>query len=156
VRVECPSCHRLEEWQTDERTVCIEGGSRQPVGHPVLAAWKTLLSARSHGQVVVARCPCGQPMLASTGTAIPWTLHTVEGEFQVDGTAQSGPNGPLSDSELSTLLEKRYGWKLELKPFQALFTSTMMLSILAPAILWVIALSIVIVFLVGLVNQPGF
>ncbi|MCB9673749.1 MAG: hypothetical protein H6737_01455 [Alphaproteobacteria bacterium] len=152
----CPVCHRRERWDGGERHVEMEGGRRNPPVHPVLQAWRTCREAREAGRVVVGRCVCGQPLVAEAGTWMPWTLDTPKGPVVVRADGQSEAGGEIETERLDARLYAGLGPKIEIKPGLFVFQSTMMLSIVAPALLWLAALFVVIVFLIGFGSKPGF
>lgn len=155
IQVDCRSCFRKEHWSDDAREVVQAGGSRQPAEHPILAAWHTLVTARRGGRVVVGSCVCGQPLIAMSGPPIPWTLDTSTGAFTVSTDAIEGPAGAVTIAEVEATLTKLYGPRFEFRPASALFQGTLMLSIVAPMLLWVGALVTVILILSALARPAG-
>ncbi len=135
----------------------MEGGSRKPAVHPALAAWQTIHQAREDGRIVVGRCVCEQPQLADADSGLPWfdwVLDTPDGPVTLTRSGIEGAQGPVDPQEFQARMKKWFGWRFEFRPFLWMFQSTVMLSIVAPALLWLCALIAVIVFLSGLANPP--
>jgi hypothetical protein len=151
IEVRCRCCHRVEKWtQTGSRTVEVPGGARVPED-PAWQAMDTLV-ASAQGQLgaVVAVCPgCGQPMVApGPWPDVRWVIRTSQGELVYKrGSFQAGDR-PLSvDQALQWLQsaqprlvrpdERRMSW----------FESALLLSMMAPVVVWVGAAMFVAVFL---------
>jgi hypothetical protein len=139
--VHCPSCHRREHWQDGSKTVETPGGSRKPAVHPELAAWRTVLAAhRGETLPVVCACAsCAQPMLGD-GTAIPWTIHTPQGDLYITREF-TGPEGPMTEAEAAFWAEETLR---DVQPFQfflRLFQAFVLTAVLTPILsLWVFSL----------------
>ena len=147
--VHCPSCHRRERWDNGQREVESPGGARVPAGHPELAAWRTLRAAlQGESAPVVGRCPaCDQPMIGEA-TAVPWTIHTPEGDLVVDGVL-TGPKGKMTVDEANFWVEEQLRERIEVKPGLWLFQASVMSTMLVPIGLWVFALVCFLTFIVN-------
>jgi hypothetical protein len=125
--------------------------------HPALAAWQTVEKAREDGRVVVGRCVCDQPLTADGASELPWfdwVLDTPDGPVTLTARGAVGSEGPIDGTAFQARMTKWFGWRFEFHPFLWMFQSTVMLSIVAPALLWLCALIAVIVFLSGIANPP--
>ncbi|MEZ4319322.1 MAG: hypothetical protein R3F61_17545 [Myxococcota bacterium] len=156
MKVACPSCFRAERWEGGEKHVDIEGGQRRPSVAPELAAWNTCRQAREAGRVVIGPCVCGQPMVAPSGEWHDWEIPTPAGRFVVRADGQDGPSGPIDTEAAQARLDALFREPFEVRPFLWLFQSTLMLSVIAPALLWTLAVGMVLLFLSSFMNPPGF
>ncbi len=136
----CPSCHRRERWEDNDRSVESPGGARLPTVHPELAAWRTVLAAyRGETEPVVAACSeCHQPMIGPE-PAIPWTIRTPQGDLLVAGDL-SGPDGPMSEADADFWVEEQLREKLDAKPGLWLFQASVLSTMLVPMALWIFAI----------------
>lgn len=155
VEVTCRTCHRTERWRDGGavREVVVIGGGRRPTVHPDLAAWELLLEVH-HGQSapVVAACPaCDQPMVGA-GPSIPWTVHTPEGDLEVQDHTLRGPTGSLSWADADALVRRHHEdglpWADYVGP-KALMQGSAVALMLTPVALWVAAACTVVLFLVN-------
>ena len=139
MRVHCPTCLRVERWEDAVQTVVAEGGRRRPSVHPELAAWRTVLASR-RGEIgpIVGRCQgCEQPLVGDAGASIPWRIVLPEGALHI-GDALEGPNGPLPEDLASAQVEAAYAERTS--PGRAAVQGALVASMLAPFLLWLLAL----------------
>ena len=150
--IRCLSCHRRERLEEGHRLVESPGGSRRPTMHPELAAWRTLRAGRAgETDPVVDRCTaCQQPMIGP-GKAIPWTIHTPEGDVEV-ADALTGPKGPMTLDEADFWIEEQLRERLEIKPGLFLFQASVLSTMLVPLALWVFAVICFFTFVIRFGN----
>jgi hypothetical protein len=139
--VNCPSCHRQERWQPEGPTVEMEGGQRQPEGHPHLAAWRTVRRSLD-GELgpIVGRCSaCDQPLVALDSACpetINWTFKTPAGDYQVHKEVL-GPSGPIPLDEFDAYMSATYREQPVARPAQTLFTMMVLTLMTVPILLWI-------------------
>ena len=147
--VECPCCHRSEHWSGSNHQVDMEGGHRQPAGHPHIAAWNTLRRslAGEIGRVVGACVACGQPLVTTSNQAnlYTWTFPMADGEYAVAGGIE-GPDGPVSPEAFQQRIMDEFYEEEEFEPAHTLFSMTVLLFMTAPVLLWVVT-GIIVAFI---------
>lgn len=128
-----------------------EGGSRRPTVHPELAAWRIVAASLDGAEgVVVGACPaCGQPLVGAAGAErAPWTIHLPKGDpitVAADGTLAATTR---EQADLTIRAAYPTGFVLsDLAPGLALFQGSLLTLMLAPVLLWVLAVLSVFVFL---------
>jgi hypothetical protein len=141
ILVQCPCCHRSERWKGAARYIELEGGQRQPVGHPHLAAWNTLKRSLSGeiGRVVGACSACGQPLVTAQSVAniFSWTFTTTSGDYHVASDVQ-GPDGHVTLDDFHQKIVAEYYEEEVFEPAQTLFNMTVLGFMTVPIILWVL------------------
>ncbi|MFT4624787.1 MAG: hypothetical protein ACI8PZ_003450 [Myxococcota bacterium] len=147
----------MEQWESGERVVQVEGGSRRPAVHPDLAAWHTVRGALAGDTgAVVAECPaCAQPMVADEGGQwLDWPLQTPDGAVMIRaGTLPANHSIAALDSALDAAWAERFDLRA-VRPGRALFQGGLLTLILVPIALWVIAVGVVSLFLFSAVTDP--
>ena len=124
VHANCVICHRHERWLVEEntiaeRTVMLDGGSRRPKEHPQLAAWNALRTVQRDKTLrVIEPCAaCGMPMAAKQSRQVPmdWPIDVHGVTYFVGPERTMGPEGPVDNDTLNTLLQDAYRQRFEAK-----------------------------------------
>lgn len=85
------------------------------------------------------------------GKAIPWTIHTPEGDVEV-ADALTGPKGPMTLDEADFWIEEQLRERLEIKPGLFLFQASVLSTMLVPLALWVFAVICFFTFVIRFGN----
>jgi hypothetical protein len=154
-RVRCSVCHREERWSDGHVEVVLEGGVRQPALDPPRAAFETwAASLRGELGPVAGTCDaCGQPLIADgpVPDAAPHRLALpVGGWLEIGPGGVRGPEGPVPLDEALAEVQRAFpdGFVLSrVRPGLALFQGSLLTFMLAPFVLWLLAIGAVVLFL---------
>ncbi len=152
--VRCGVCHRVERWSDGSVEVIAPGGGRQPKLHPIRAEFETWAAALRGGTPpVVAPCEgCGHWLI---GDAEPHGALTCRAELpgggwlEIDDNGTRGQGGPVPVDEALAEIRLAYpGDGAErTHPALAMFQGSILTIMMTPALLWVVAIVVVVMFL---------
>ena len=151
--VRCASCHRVERWQGSEREVLIPGGSRRPARGPEWAAFSAYAAwRRGEGGPLVGTCDaCGQPLVLQRGEAAPcpFTVAHPDGDLVLGPEAVRCGDTDVALDDAEARIERAFPpfsqWTRGDVVANGFLTGVLPLLVL-PMILWVSAVSVVVVF----------
>jgi hypothetical protein len=145
--VRCRCCHRSERRSDGSAVVLAEGGARRSEDPDRDAFLALAASAEGETGPVVARCPaCGGPMVSDdpAATRIAWTLPTPQGPivFGADGSVRP----PLEVAR--RMADQTWPPDQDRDPSGGVLQSAFVFTMVAPVVVWLGALSFVVLFLI--------
>lgn len=146
----CPTCHRKERWTNGVREVLIEGGARQPASSLEREGFDRVFAA-SQGEVgpIVGACPCGLPLVGEAGAPVgDYLLALPPGELRVSPGGVTLAGEPVDLDALAAKVHVAFPLAVSdgATPTERLFAGSLLTMMLFPVVVWVFAVSVVVVF----------
>ncbi len=120
-----------------------------------LAAWQIVRESHAgRADPVVGTCPsCAQPLLASGGAAVPYTVNTPKGDVVVDREIR-GPAGILDEAAADAFIRSQYPVSL-LPTLHNTVGTMMVIPMFTVVLLWLVGVLTILTFMSGSLGRVG-